>query len=81
MQRKINIDMAALKTFNTREEAMEYINTLSLSSIVSLCAELLVERTAPKKITITEEQFNSLFRIVGRRDDGTVENRGRKKAE
>lgn len=76
---KITTTMA--KTFSNKQEALDYLNTLPFLTVVDMCAELLVERTAPKKITITEEQFNSLFRIVGRRDDGTVENRGRKKAE
>jgi D-alanyl-D-alanine carboxypeptidase len=37
-----------------------------------------MERRLPKKISITEEQFRTMFKIVGVREDGTVENRGRK---
>lgn len=67
----------AKTAFKNKEEAIEYLNTLPLGGIINLCADLLVERQTVKKITITQEQFNSMFKIVGIREDGTAENRGR----
>lgn len=68
------------RTFKTKEEAVAFLNTLPLNSLISLAADLLVERAQPKKISITEEQFRTMFRITGMKEDGTVETRGRKKA-
>ena len=69
----------ALKTFKNKEEALQYLNTLPITSLIDLAAELLVERSVPKKITITEEQFRTMFKIAGMREDGTYETRGRRK--
>ncbi len=68
------------RTFKTREEALAFLNTLPINSLISLAADLLVERAQPKKISITEEQFRTMFRITGMKEDGTAETRGRKKA-
>ena len=70
----------ALKTFKNKEEAIDYLNTLPINSLISLAADLLVERAQPKKISITEEQFRTMFRITGMKEDGTVETRGRRKS-
>ncbi len=69
----------AKTAFKNREEAIEYLNTLPLGSIINLCADLLIDRQTVKKITITQEQFNTMFKIVGIREDGSAENRGRNK--
>lgn len=69
------------KTFRNRDEALEYVNTLPIGSIINLCVDLLMERNIPKRISITEEQFKTMFRITGIREDGTIENRGRRKTE
>lgn len=71
----------ALKTFKNKEEALQYLNTLSIASLIDLAADLLVERALPKKISITEEQFRTMFRITGMKEDGTIETRGRKKTK
>ena len=71
----------ALKTFKNKEEAFQYLNTLPINSLISMAADLLVERALPKKISITEEQFRTMFRITGMKEDGTIETRGRKKAK
>ena len=68
------------RAFKSKEEAVQYLNTLPISQMIDLAAELLMERQpAVKKILITEEQFKTLFRIVGQKDDGTTETRGRRK--
>lgn len=69
------------RIFKTKEEAIDYLNTLPINSLISLAADLLVERAAPKKISITEEQFRTMFRITGMKEDGTIETRGRKKTK
>ena len=71
----------ALKTFKNKEETLQYLNTLSIASLIDLAADLLVERALPKKISITEEQFRTMFRITGMKEDGTIETRGRKKTK
>ena len=68
------------RTFKTREEALAFLNTLPINSLIALAADLLVERSVPKKISITEEQFRTMFKITGQKEDGSVETRGRKKA-
>lgn len=65
-------------SFNTKEEAMEYCGSLPINALLEMCVDLLMERRLPKKISITEEQFRTMFKIVGIREDGSVENRGRK---
>ena len=65
-------------SFNTKEEAKEYCSSLPINALLEMCVDLLMERRLPKKISITEEQFRTMFKIVGVREDGTVENRGRK---
>lgn len=69
------------RIFKTKEEAIDYLNTLPINSLISLAADLLVERALPKKISITEEQFRTMFRITGMKEDGTIETRGRKKTK
>ena len=68
------------RIFKTKEEAIDYLNTLPINSLISLAADLLIERALPKKISITEEQFRTMFRITGIKEDGTVETRGRRKS-
>ena len=69
------------RIFKTKEEAIDYLNTLPINSLISLAADLLIERALPKKISITEEQFRTMFRITGMKEDGTIETRGRKKTK
>lgn len=71
--------MAKLK-FNSIEDAREYVNSLSIQSIVDGYANLLWETQNLKNepIRITEAQFMSMFKIVGLTKDGEVERRGRK---
>ena len=69
------------RIFKTKKEAIDYLNTLPINSLISLAADLLIERALPKKISITEEQFRTMFRITGMKEDGTIETRGRKKTK
>ena len=69
------------KTFKNKEEALAFLHTLPISSLIDLAADLLVERSIPKRISITEEQFRTMFKITGQREDGTAETRGRKRTE
>lgn len=71
--------MAKLK-FNSIEDAREYVNSLSIQSIVDGYANLLWETQNLKNepIRITEAQFMSMFKIVGLTKYGEVERRGRK---
>lgn len=72
--------MAYYKKFNTREEALEFIDTLPINTIRYMLADCLLERIRDK-IVITQEQFNAFFKIRGLKEDGTEENRGRKPRE
>ncbi len=58
------------------------IENYPMGEIISTCAYLLIKysfNTQPTKITITQDEFDSHFRIVGLKEDGTKETRGRKR--
>lgn len=65
--------------FNSYEDALAYVNSLPIQSIIDGYAKLLLEsqnnRTEP--IKITEAQFKNLFKIVGVTSTGETERRGR----
>ena len=73
--------MAKVK-INNYEEALAYVNSLPIQTIIEDYARLLVDtknRTEP--IKITDVQFKKYFKIVGITADGEPERRGRKRKE
>lgn len=71
----------AQKKYKTIQEAVEYVRSLPLDVVIKIAAESLVAeeyKTVPK-ITITEEQFQALFKIRGINEQGGKETRGRKR--
>lgn len=71
--------MAKIK-FNSYEEALAYVNSLPIQTIIEDFARLLLEtKNRAEPIKITDAQFKNYFRIVGMTSDGEVERRGRKK--
>lgn len=73
------INMAKTK-FSSYQQALDFVNTLPIQSIVEGYARLLYDTQVdkPDAIKITEQQFRTMFRIVGKTQDGEVERRGRK---
>lgn len=71
------------KRFSNREEVLEYLNSLPLQQLINVAADALLElnNRSFQKIVVSQEQFNTFFRIVGVRENGAVETRGRKKLE
>lgn len=70
------------KRFNSYDEALAYVNTRPIADLICEYAVLLWETQGKnEKIRITQEQFESMFKIVGRTSDGEVERRGRKRKE
>ena len=47
-----------------------------ITDICDTCAQLLLSQT--NKITVTRQQLMEHFKIIGEREDGTEERRGRK---
>ena len=72
-----------MKQFSTKQDAINYCSSLSVSELTKLCGELLFNSQKEKtRITVTQEQFNTItnmFKIAGVREDGGIETRGRKK--
>ena len=72
----------AQKKFNTVQDAIEYLQTLPFNALINIAAEALFavqQAQAPRKITITEEQFREHFKIAGITETGEKETRGRKR--
>lgn len=72
--------MINLKKFGSREEVVEFTNTLPFPMLQGLLVDLIMERqdtVVPKRIPITREQFDTHFRILGE----TGETRGRPRKE
>lgn len=64
------------------------ISNFTATQLASSVIELMEKEPAPssaeksfKKIAMTNEQFNQVFRIIGQNEDGTEQKRGRKKKE
>lgn len=67
----------------TRTELESIVMSYPMGDIITTCVELLIKdsfATTPK-IVLTQREFNSHFRIIGMKDDGTTEKRGRPKKE
>ena len=73
--------MAKVK-FNDYEEALKYVNSLPINTIVQDYAKLLMEtQTKNEPIKITEAQLKYYFKIVGVTATGEAERRGRPKKD
>ena len=70
--------MITSKRFANREAALAFVDTLPINTLRYMLAEFLTAN-AVDKIVISEEQFKQFFKIRGYKDDGQVENRGRRK--
>ena len=75
-----------MKQFKNREEIQEYLLSLSISAIFSLCEDLIEEsqaRTQERPIVLTPEEYEritSLFRVKGSKEvngELVAERRGR----
>jgi len=70
------------RRFLNKQDAIEYLNTLPFKQVIEIAADALVDQQARiERITITQEQLNSLFKIRGINDNGEPETRGRKRKE
>ena len=67
-----------MKTFDNREQALEYVQSLSISQVMNLCADLIMETQTPK-IFLTQQQFEAFVKVQGLRVE--KETRGRKTKE
>ena len=73
-----------IKKFRTREEAGAFFDNLNLPTLRRLFIDMVFELQSsyqPKRIAITEEQLATYFKVIGRKDDGTEEKRGRPKSK
>ena len=63
-----------MKKFKSREAAEAFVDSLTMMGVKSMLIDFLVAEPEPqvKKISMTEEQFNEHFRLIG-----VNENRGR----
>ena len=60
------------------------MNNYSINDIVASLAQALINQPEVTRITVTQEEYNtliSLFRVRGVREDGTLEYRGRKRKD
>lgn len=74
--------MTFTKKFRGRQEVLEYLQTLTMSSLMAIAADAILEvQGTTNKIVITEEQFNAFFRIRGYKENGEKETRGRMKKD
>ena len=66
--------------FNSYEEVVNYVKSLSIQELIEGYANLLWEAENSKfePIKLTKAQFETYFRIIGYTSDGSVEFRGRK---
>jgi len=67
-----------------KDIANELLSTYTVTELAVTLAELLIERPASTRITVTQDEFNlltGLFRIKGVKPDGSQETRGRKRKE
>lgn len=65
-----------MKKFENREQCIEYVQGLSVGQLTSLCVDLLMRQERAQKIQLTQEQFESFFKVQGLR--AVPETRGRK---
>lgn len=74
--------MKKLSKFVSYDQALAYVNSLSIQEIIEGYANLLWENqnTKPEPIKITESQLK-FFKIVGVNENGEPERRGRKRKE
>lgn len=73
-----------IKKFRTREEAGAFFDSLNLPTLRALFIDLIFELQStyqPKRIPITEEQLATYFKVIGKKEDGSEEKRGRPKSK
>lgn len=74
-----------MKRFETKEEAVNYLQTLPFLSVIDIAADKLMEEEKKElKITVSEEELaaiTSLFKVRGIKGNGEAERRGRKRKE
>lgn len=72
-----------MKRFRERIQAEEYVDTLTLPQLRELIIEFLTqpEPEPLKKISVTQEQFKTYFKVTGITESGEVERRGRPRKE
>lgn len=69
---------ASKKHFDSKEQALAFIDTLSYANIRNWLADFLLEDEEPMPpIRITRGQFEKYFKIIGEKADGTPEQRGK----
>jgi hypothetical protein len=69
-----------MKTFDNREQALEYVQSLSITQVMNLCADLIMETQTPK-IFLTQQQFEKFFKVQGLRVVPETRGRNRKNEE
>lgn len=71
------------RKFENKQEVIEYLQALPFGSIIDIAADAIMELQTKntQKIIISEEQFNSFFRVKGYKENGEKENRGRQKGQ
>ena len=62
---------------------MEFLNALPIGQLINFAADAVMElqTRSVNKVILSEEQFNTFFRIRGYRESGERENRGRSRKE
>lgn len=70
--------MVPSRRFADKTAALNFIKTLSIREIEEMLSSFLVS-PQQKKIILSQEEFDSHFRIRGLNENGNQENRGRKK--
>lgn len=68
------------RRFSNKQEAVEFLQTLPMNALFDVAADALMELQTKtySKITVTEEQFKTFFRVKGIAENGEPETRGRK---
>lgn len=69
-----------MKTFENREQALEYVQSLSITQVMNLCADLIMETQTPK-IFLTQQQLEKFFKVQGLRFVPETRGRNRKTEE
>lgn len=85
----INIRQSAIMQVRNGEATVEelanyLLDNYTVKQIALSLAELLVDTPDISPITVTEQEMNkikAMFKVRGRREDGTEERRGRKRKD
>lgn len=55
-----------MKRFDTREQCVEYVQSLSIGQLMDLCVDLIMQQSVDK-VYLTPEQFSQFFKVRGLR--------------